>query len=100
MLDSFCAENPTVWDQEINSFLFQFRTIVPYAGRVSPFNLMFARSPTGTYGWRGKVIVLVVVVDDSLDYLPWKLLYVFRLKTQGKKCAYHYIGIYFSSMEV
>lgn len=48
MLDDFCAENPNTWDQEVNRFLFQFRTIAPYTGGVSPFNLMFARNPTGT----------------------------------------------------
>lgn len=48
MLDDFCAENPTMWDQDVNRFLFQFRTITPYTGGSSPFNMMFARNPTGT----------------------------------------------------
>ena len=49
MLHDFCINNHRNWDEEISQLLFEFITTLPNDGGPTPFNIMFARNPTGIH---------------------------------------------------
>ncbi|ROT77924.1 Transposon Ty3-I Gag-Pol polyprotein [Penaeus vannamei] len=67
MLDHFCNENPTTWDQEVNRYLFQFRTTATSLGGVTPFNVMFARNPTGYVSEEEKENINILEEEKALE---------------------------------
>ncbi|CAG0887184.1 unnamed protein product, partial [Darwinula stevensoni] len=47
MMDTFANGHPSTWDEELDKFLFQYRTQKSSELHQSPFYMMFGRNPTG-----------------------------------------------------
>lgn len=84
MLDHFCNENPTTWDQEVNRYLFQFRTTATSLGGVTPFNVMFARNPTGYVSEEEKENINILEEEKALE-VPAKRR---RLQSSTLQCRH------------
>nr|XP_045597315.1 uncharacterized protein LOC123757584 isoform X1 [Procambarus clarkii] len=84
MLDHFCTENATTWDQEVNRYLFQFRTSAAFVGGVTPFSIMFARNPTGYVSEEEKENINILEEEKALE-VPSKRR---RLQSSTLQCRH------------
>ncbi|KAK3890716.1 hypothetical protein Pcinc_005351 [Petrolisthes cinctipes] len=84
MLDQFCIDNPATWDQELSQFLFQFRTMPFTPGSFSPFNMMFARNPTGYVSEEEKENINLLEEEKALE-VPSKRR---RLQSSTLQCRH------------
>lgn len=84
ILDHFCAENVTTWDQEISRYLFQFRTMSASSGGVTPFSVMFARNPTGYVSEEEKENINILEEEKALE-VPSKRR---RLQSSTLQCRH------------
>lgn len=67
VLDPFVQQNPSAWDQELDRFLFHYRTVGLQGNHISPFLVLFGRNPTGYVSEEDKENINIIEEEKALE---------------------------------